>query len=210
MIVDSRSRSEAARSSVAISAGRLNNCPICEAYFSPRPKVGDRLLLLDEFRVGLVGTVTNTTLDESFRPGTFLLHADDAPQDWTQIVDPESTLFLRLPFDLSCPDWFPPFSLNACLDLHLEIVLFVDSSFRSGEWQWRRTRYNEVISYCWQKRLPIEPSEVWQMLRFHGAPPSAESESMRLFEEGVELLVYTNGRRPIKKKRILEARRSKH
>ncbi|MGH7965408.1 MAG: hypothetical protein ACRERD_26965, partial [Candidatus Binatia bacterium] len=147
------------------------------------------------------GTVSKIDLDDRFSPGTFLIRADGADPQYEQIVDRGITLFVLTPNSLVLPDWFPPFSLRECVELHSVIISFINRCLGTNGWNWRRIYYYEVIRFCWFQRLPLTPAEVWQILKAHGVPSACEGEAQRLFLEGTELLVYVNGRRPIKKKR---------
>jgi hypothetical protein len=150
--------------------------------------------------------VSKVDLDDRFSPGTFLIHADGDDLIYEQSVDPGLTLFTLTPDSFTLPDWFPPFSLRECVELHSVVISFINRCIGANGWIWNRTYYYEVIRFCWLHRLPLDSAEVWQMLNMHGVPSACEGEAQRLFFEGTELLVYANGRRPIKKKRLKATR----
>lgn len=175
---------------------------VCDALLTPLPRVGERIILLSGVFSGVTGTVSNIALDHRFSPGTFLIRADGDDPSRELIVDPQTTIYAKCTGQFVLPQWFPPFTLRECVDLHSVIVAFVDGCIDSSSWRWNSRKYYEVITYSWYRRLPLEPCEVWQMLNIHGVPSSWENEARHRFLEGTELLVYSNGRRPIKKKRL--------
>lgn len=188
--------------SYAVTSGQRYGCPLCIALTSPKPNVGDRVVLLGGSRSGMIGTVSKTVLDSKLREGTFLIHADTDRPSVEQIVEPSLHLFAVYNGAFDLPDWFPPFTDKECVDLHSVIVASVDEGASATGWAWDRKHLSEVIRYSWAKRLPIEPAEVWLLLSAHGVPSQYEEEASRLFVEGTELLQYAVGKRPVKKKRL--------
>jgi hypothetical protein len=75
-------------------------------------------------------------------------------------------------------------------------------SFVNGKWKINWDSLNEVIRKIWLSRLPLEPNELWLILKAHGAPERSEAKIVEFYERGRNLLVYAIGRKPIKKKRV--------
>ena len=125
----------------------------------------------------------------------------DEPGD-ERIVNTEYDLVAPLGSREPLPVWLPPLSLRDAAELDEVAVRFCDRGTVSGRFVWDRTSYYEVIRACWQKRFPLTPTEVCSVLSAHGLPAEFDTEAQRAFCEGTELLVYTHGRRPIKKKRV--------
>jgi hypothetical protein len=99
------------------------------------------------------------------------------------------------------PDWFPPFVLRECVELHTVLVAYIDENELRAGWRWDRATFYEVIRYAWVKRLPIQPTEIWQLLASHGVPKYLKEEIAAFFTEGTRLLVYAMGRPAVKKMR---------
>lgn len=184
-----------------VNTGRQSGCPFCLARRRPRPDVGTRIILLDDFRAGMTGTVSRVDVD-GLRRSAFLMIEDGAAPGIETIVDTERELFAPLGASEPLPNWLPPLSLGDAAILDEVAVWFCDRCSTSGVFAWDITSFYEVIRVCWLKRLPLTPAEVSAVLSAHGLPPEINLQAQKAFAEGTGLLVYTHGRRPIKKKRV--------
>jgi hypothetical protein len=183
-------------------AARRAGCPFCAARIAARPDVGDRVVVLNRFRAGMVGTVSHTDIDGRFHPGTFLIKADGDKPGVEQIINPHLDLFSVLSARKRLPDWLPPLCMRETAELD-EIVLAVcDRYAKMGSPKWNAAPFYRLIEHCWRNRLPLSSDEVWVMLEAHGIPKKFEKEVRRAYIEGTQLLVYSHGRKPIKKKRV--------
>jgi hypothetical protein len=191
--------------SAAILSGRKSNCPFCIARLAGKPVAGARIMILNGFRAGMTGTVSDEDMDHRLPTTAFLMVADGDKPGVKQIVNMERDLVGPLePRPL--PDWLPPLALPDAAELDEVAVWFCDRCLASQPIVWNRASYYEVIRFCWQKRFPLTPNEVCSVLLAHGLPTEFASETQRAFIEGIELLVYTHGRRAIKKKRVKRRR----
>ena len=181
--------------------GRESRCPFCSAKSASKPNVGDRVKILNGCRAGIIGTVTKTELDSRFTPTTFLIKANIDNPNWEQIVDPSRDLIQILP-EPPIPDWAPPLSLREAEALDHAIVKFCEKCTGIKGWEWNQQAFYEIIRHSWQKRLPITEEELWKVLLAHGIPRNERKRVKRLFKEGREVLIYTMGRKPIKKNRV--------
>lgn len=185
-----------------VELGFRAGCPFCAARLEKRPSLGQRIIILNGSRAGMLGTVSCIDLDSRFRVGTFLVKADGDQANAEQIVNPELDLFAPYASVEFVAKWLPPLSMceAAAFD---EIVVYVCSRFAElGYDKWHRVTFYRLIEYCWQKRLPLSDNEIWGILAAHGMPNKFEKDARRSYIEGTELLIYTHGRKPIKKKRI--------
>lgn len=150
----------------------------------------------------MVGSVSKSDLDARFPETVFLMKAVGDKPGAEQIVNTEHDLVV--PFDdrVALPKWLPPLSLRDAAEIDAVIVWFSDRCLSQRKWKWDREAYFEIIRKCWEKRFPLTDSEIWALLSAHGADPCLEQEAKRMFTDGIELLVYTCGRRPIKRKRV--------
>jgi len=190
------------RGSEAVLSGRKSGCPFCTARLGVKPDLGDRIIVLNDFRAGMTGTVSTVDLDHRFPKTAFLIVADGDEPGVEQIVNTERDLVAPLGSRAPLPAWLPPLALRDAAELDEVAVWFCGRCSASGQFVWDRTSYCEVIRACWQKRFPLTPDEVCSVLCAHGLPSEFAAEAQRAFLEGTELLVYTHGRRPIKKKRV--------
>ena len=181
---------------------RRDGCPFCSARLAKRPKPGERVILLNGFRAGMVGTVSRVDMESRLPPATFLIKADGDRPGTEQIIHLNLDLFLVLSSRRRMPRWLPPLILREAAEVH-EVVLIVCNRFAElGAAKWRPAIFYRLIEHCWRKRLPLTGDEIWELLVAHGMLNKFEKEARRLYIEGTELLVYTHGRKPINKKRI--------
>ena len=188
--------------SAAVLTGQKAACPFCAARLSVKPDLGARIILLNDFRAGTMGTVSSVNLDHRYPKTAFFMVADGDEPGVEQIVNTELALVAPLGSQEPLPGWLPPLALRDAAELDEVAVWFCDECSASGQFEWDRTSYYEVIRACWQKRFPLSPDEVCSVLCAHGLPSEFAAEAQRAFLEGIELLVSTHGRRPIKKKRV--------
>jgi len=159
-------------------------------------------MILNDFRAGMTGTVSNVDLDYRFPKTAFFIVADGDRPGVEQIVDTERDLVTPVGSEALLPGWLPPLALRDAAELDEVTVWFCDRCSISGQFVWDRTFYYEVIKSCWQRRFPLTPDEVCSVLSAHGLPSEYAVEAHKAFLEGTGLLVYTHGRKPIKKKRV--------
>lgn len=185
-----------------VELGHRAGCPFCAARLERRPSLGQRIIILNGFRAGMVGTVSGIDLDSCFRVGTFLVKEDGDQTNSQQIVNPELDLFTRHAPAKPVAKWLPPLSMREAAALD-EIVVSVCSRFAELEYdKWHRGTFYRLIEHCWRKRLPLSDDEVWAILAAHGMPIEFEKDARHSYVEGTEFLIYTHGRKPIKKKRV--------
>jgi len=131
-----------------------------------------------------------------------MIKADGDRPGIEQIVSPKLDLFAVLDHTRHLPKWLPPLTLREAAELD-EVVVTVCKRFQElGTGKWHRGAFYQLIDHCWRKRLPISEDEIWANLGAHGMPKKFEKQTRRSYLEGAELLVYTHGRKPIKKKRV--------
>ena len=180
--------------------GAASGCPFCKnTRFGPL-QVGIRFRLLSGFQSGRTGIVTQSPAPPPLPPTELIAQMDGDPADIqmrilpTEIVEPA-------PFPTP-PEWAPPISLRAACELDSVIVRFCEAGLEDDRWAINWPFYNEVIRFSWYRRLPIEPDELWPVLRAHGVPYRFKTELLDFFVKGRDLLVHACGRKPVKKKRV--------
>ena len=188
--------------STAVLAGQKSECPFCSARLGAKPDFGAHIMILNNFRAGMTGTVSNVDLDDRFPKTAFLMVADEDKPGVEQIVNTEHDLVAPVNSLAPLPDWLPPLALRDAFELDEVAVRFCDLCSASGKFVWDLISYYEVIRACWQQRFPLTPDEICSVLCAHGLPSEFVVEAERAFLEGTWLLVYTHGRKPIKKKRV--------
>jgi hypothetical protein len=181
--------------------GSLSGCPFCAARALNMPKSGDRFRIISGYNAGATGTVVEWPEDYPPRPNEFLsqMDHDDPNVQCRVLLEHEFVQIFPLQKD---PDWAPPLCLEDAAELDSVVLYFCNKSLANGSWKLDWQAFYEVIRKAWSLRLPIEPNELWLVLRAHGVPVKWENQLSTFFEKGRDLLVYSVGRKPVKKKRV--------
>jgi hypothetical protein len=179
--------------------GALSGCPFCIAASQAIPEFGTRFRIISGFKVGEEGTVVEWPKDFTPIPNQFPAQLDNEPGQFRMILENELIQILPAP---PVPAWAPPLCLQDAADLDLAVVHFCNKSFHDGNWDLDWSAFYEVIRTVWAKRLPIESREVWSVLNAHGVPERWRRGLSDFFTKGRDLLIYSAGKGPIKKKRV--------
>ena len=182
-------------------SGRDSGCPFCVARNQALPKVGEKIRLLSDFRAGQIGIVVETPSSLPLRPGEFLVEIEGEPPGHQRTVHAELELFEHLP-GTPVPAWAPPISLREAEELDRFVIRICDESTWDHNRSPSKLLVYDLIRHVWWKRLLIEPDEMWQLLEAHGAPSRWRNQLMRLYRDGRDLLIYSMGRKPVKKQRV--------
>ena len=185
-----------------VIAGQGARCPFCIARLAVRPHIGDRVLLLNGFRAGTVGTVSRTDLDHRFHPGAFLIKAAGDKPGVEQIINAHIDLFTTVSARTRLPNWMPPLCMREAAELDEVAIAVCDRYAKMHSLTWNPTLLYRLVDHCWRNRLPLSSDEIWAILEAHGMPKKFAKEVKRSCTEGTQLLVYSHGRKPIKKKRV--------
>ena len=179
--------------------GGLSGCPFCRFANSPLPQVGVRFRKLSGIDVGRTGTVVESPAPPPLCPKEFLAHMEGDPPETTMRILPRE-IIEPLPAS-EPPDWAPPISLADASELDMLIVSFCEHGNSADGWFINWEIFYRLISSVWRLRLPITGDELWRVLRAHGVSEQFEADLTGFFTKGRDLLVYTVGHRPVKKKR---------
>lgn len=124
---------------------------------------------------------------------------DDEPGEFRLILGHDLIQLLPAP---PPPSWAPPLCLQDAAELDSVVVDFCDKSYHDGEWVLDWLAFYEIVRTIWTKRLPIQSRELWAVLHAHGVPEKWRRKLSEFFTKGRDLLLYSVGKSPIKKKRI--------
>lgn len=180
-----------------LSIGKANGCPFCIAREDRTPTVGERILFLSS-DYGRTGVRVHSA---NFRPNAdeFLVRMDDDPRGYTRSVRQTLYLFVVEPFSPAAP-WMPQLSFEDVFAIHESLLRACENIMHSK--QPFEDAIIPIVSTSWQFRLPVNGEEIWPMLAVHGFSQTNRQEFIRDFRFGFEFLVRTNGRAPIRKKRM--------
>lgn len=90
-------------------------------------------MILNNFRAGMTGTVSNVDLDDRFPKTAFLMVADEDKPGVEQIVNTEHDLVAPVNSLAPLPDWLPPLALRDASELDEVAVRFCDRCSASGK-----------------------------------------------------------------------------
>lgn len=179
------------------TAGAEALCPFCSAMLAPPLLPGDEVVVLTDLYSGCVAKVAPTVAQ--LRSGEVCLQFGSNP-DEVSVFSTRRELAQRLP-ELGRPAWFPPLRLRDAGDLHREVLRFAASHDWSAteqvDWNW----FYGLVGFVWQRRLPVEPVELGEILRHHAVPERSLPILITVYEHGRGILINTVGRRPIQKNR---------
>jgi hypothetical protein len=181
--------------------GFLSGCPFCTSYRIGIPEIGTRFRIISGSTTGATGTVVEWPKNCPEIQNEFIAQMDHDPPEWQTRVSIKREMIEKLP-SLPVPEWAPPLCLGDASELDKAVVKFCEESFNQGEWKVDWDSFNEVVRKVWNLRLPLEPNELWDVLNAHGVPERSKRELIEFYEKGRKLLIYSVGRRPIKKKRV--------
>ena len=178
--------------------GALSGCPFCIAACQAVPEIGTRFRIISGFKVGEKGTVVEWPKDFTPIPNQFPAQLDNEPSQFRIILENELIQILPAP---PVPPWAPPLCLQDAADLDSAVVNFCNQSYHGENWNLDWSAFYEIVRTIWTKRLPIESRELWAVLNAHGVPERWRRKLSEFFTKGRDLLVYSVGKSPIKKKR---------
>ena len=181
--------------------GFLSGCLFCTSLRIGIPEVGTRFRLISGYQTGATGTVIEWHKNVPKIENEFMAQFDHVSPEWQTRVSIKREMIQKYPLTPT-PAWSPPLCLEDASHLDKSIVNFCEKSFLSGKWRIDWNSYNELIRTVWHYRLPLEPKELWLVLKAHGVPEKSKRSLIEFYEKGRNLLIYCNGRKPIKKKRV--------
>ncbi len=191
--------------SLAVRRGIASDCIFCQARLNAAPPSGARIMLLNGYNAGREGIVVS-----EWSAGLHHAEFDCSMEDTghTQIINPDLNLFSLVP-PVPPPVWFPPLSLRDAFVIDEITLWFLDRCRLSpGPFDWSDVGFDEVIRTCWEKRIPILPSEIASVLVAHGMPRRYARKSEHAYEAGFRLLVWSVGKAPMKNRRLVKLRKS--
>lgn len=187
-----------------VSLGVENGCPFCRAREYKTPDVNQKIFFLSAGDIGQIGTRVN---DQGFslRSDQFAVKMPYDKQGHTRTVTKYLDLFVEEAFSTP-PLWMPSFSIEDCLAIH-EFMLRMFDSLRTSSLD---NSIHTLIGTCWQLRIPISGNEMLPILSAHGFDRNKNGDFERLFDFGFQLLIRTQGRPPIKRRKMAAFSRGKY
>lgn len=181
--------------------GFLAGCPFCTAKRKGVPEVGTRFRIISGSHTGRTGTVVKVPEKYSLDPYEIYSHLDgDKPNLQVRtLINHDLVQVLPAP---PTPKWAPPLSMKNSAILDDVIAHYCKKNFSCIKSNLDLNAFNEVIRTIWQNRFPLQPNELLLVLKAHGFPGKFDKEVLAGYENGINLLIYANGKKPIKKYRV--------
>ena len=179
----------------------MAGCSFCIASATRHFTPGQRVHLLSGSRAGKEATVVDPP--ESFKNDTdmIIVQMDEDDLNTQEMVNLRFDIVEQLP-RLPIPLWAPPISIRKTSALHERIIGFCDKSTLGSVKNMNLTALYALIWHIWNKRLPLEPNEVWIILEAHGVPTNWRNQVTGIIKHGLGLLITMFGKEPIKKFRV--------
>lgn len=184
----------------AVSSGAAQNCPFCRGRKLGRPTPGTRIQILMGFRAGCTGTVVSH--EYALGPDEFCVKFDGEPQEHLQRVLLKHDQFVAEPIG-DPAHWLPPLATDDLAELDEFIVRLCGALYQNGKWHWLDEEFYPLIIMTWRHRFPLRGSDLWEMCVAHGIPQKFKSRFIKSFDFGFDLLVFAQGRPPIKRRHVL-------
>ena len=181
--------------------GFLSGCPFCGSQRIGIPEIGTRFLIIAGLFSGSTGTVVEWPEGFPKIENEFLAQLDHDPPNMQTRVSTQRQAIQEIPRPPT-PLWSPPVCSDETSKIDEAVVRFCEKSYCVGQWKIDWNSFNGVIYTVWYYRLPLTPIELWRVLEAHGVPKRSEKSLIGFFEKARDLLVYSAGRKPIKKKRV--------
>jgi hypothetical protein len=184
-----------------IEAGRVAGCPFCIASANRQFRPGERIQIISGSNAGRKGTIVDPPESIKNNPELLVVQMDDESLDQQLMVNSGHAIHERLP-SLQIPSWAPPLSIRKSSDLHEELMGFCKINTTKSITDINTTSLYFIIWYVWNKRLPLEPTNIWNMMEAHGIPLDWKNKVLNISEHGLGLLITVLGKKPIKKYRV--------
>ncbi|MDP1701183.1 MAG: hypothetical protein Q8L53_09560, partial [Aestuariivirga sp.] len=118
---------------------------------------------------------------------------------WT--IHSYSDMYLKFPLPV-IPGWALPLGVEDNCIIDYVLMRIVSSSTNFGTEGFDLQKLQHLICFVWQHRLPVTPIELVRFLEAHGCHKSLSNETERLIKFGLDLLLWSHSRPPIKRRRI--------
>jgi hypothetical protein len=132
----------------------------------------------------------------------FLVKMDNEQNaEVARIVTPSNDLFLVEPIP-PVPSWMLPLSIEDALSVHENMLQGIERADAVSKTDWLKELCYPIVAACWLRRLPLSAHEIWQVLAAHDISKVHEATFLKLYDFGIRLIVRTQGRPAVKRKRM--------
>lgn len=192
------------KDTACVNKGIISGCPFCKAINSGLPQIRDKIKVISDIFEGLIGEVVNSNYP--LRNGEIEIHFLDSPPGDNYVINTDIDLVELLPY-CPIPQWAPPLSLKQIARLHWFILHFCHKSSLHNKNKFINIEFIYLVVYIWMKRLPLEPQDLWAILKAHGISSMWKNRLLESFNQFNEVLrIYhfiDSGRNYKKKKKVI-------
>jgi hypothetical protein len=177
--------------------GAKNGCPFCKARTEKSVLLGSEIVLLAGLGVGRSFTI----VEKSSYGDDWLCREIIEKPDGLFNISPLSDLYINLPVP-AIPIWALSLSVedNCMIDDVLMRVVAHRPHFGTEKFDLKHLSH--LIAFCWLHRLPVDSSELCDLLEAHGHPNSMRTETVATIDRGLNVLLYANGKAPIARRKM--------
>lgn len=184
-----------------IDAGSAEECPFCKARGETKFPIGSHVVLMNGCKAGISGTTIDgrpqvygdkiaVRLDEEFCHGpgfhVFNLQVD----------------LLCVDTNLSTPQWLSPLSTDDLVYVDEAVLRSLGDIDCFNSSNLRPESLFPIIGAIWNRRLPVRGDDLAETLIMHGFPAGQRRRLVNSINFGLDLLVWSHGRSPIKRRRM--------
>ena len=183
---------------VAIEHGSRNGCVFCSARQVQTYATGSCVTILSGGHTGLVGEIVDA--GSLARYDRVAIKLDSSTRNGFRICNIVSNL---MTIERPIPSiWMLPLSTRDLARVDEIVVRCCDGLVQGQPKALNLEALFLCIDEIWRQRLPIRGRELFPTFEAHGLAASFENEFVDAFDFGLDLLLFSQGRRPISRKRM--------
>lgn len=181
-----------------IQIGAANACPFCQARQLRDFPPGTQVMLLCGHRAGMRAMILDRK-DWHARTDQICIRSERQSRPGARIFALNN--FLAIPDSvLVAPSWALPLAIDDSFKVDEAILTTMEGLQRNSSSKWANLM--SAIETVWRWRLPVRGNDLFPAFAAHGLGARNEKRFAEFFDFGLELLIQTQGRAPIRRRRM--------
>jgi hypothetical protein len=180
--------------------GARNGCPFCLARLKKELASGDEIVLLHGY--SSAGKFLKIDSWSSKGNGWLCIDLENVGDLGYFHLSPYSNLFLKTPLPQK-PTWSLSLSVEDNLMIDDVLMRICASSQDISSPSFETINLERLAAFCWVHRIPFDTKELLEFLVAHGLPSKHKQEAAYCLDVARATLINTNGKRPIKRRKML-------
>jgi hypothetical protein len=175
--------------------GARHGCAFCRGHMIGEVNVGERYVCLEGFAAGQSFVIENI---KGFREGDFIAKYDYNNSSMnTNIASAFCDESHFVP-----QSWQPNLSVDDLHAIELAFMSMIARGSYNNMWCWNVESTLAVASTVWHRRLPINGTDLWEMLSPHLLEHWIKDDFVHHVDFALRTLILTHGRPAIERKRM--------